>query len=71
MERLSDFYKNDPNDVIWWVDNLETVGEFLFSFDKKKIFNLFRDYPDALTDNQKEIFDKENPDWVRFFKDRQ
>lgn len=67
---LSDFYKNNPNDKIWWIDNLETVGEFLFSFDKKKIFNLFADYPHNLTPEQKAIFDKENPYWANFFEGR-
>lgn len=64
---LSDFYKNEPTDKIWWVTNLDTVGEFLFSFDKKKIFNLFQDYPWKLTAEQKELFDKENPYWANFF----
>lgn len=41
-----------------------------FTFDKKKIFNLFADYPWKLTAGQKEIFDKENPYWVEFFADR-
>lgn len=64
------FYKNDPNDRIWWVDNLERVGEFLFSFDRKTIFNLFQDYPFKLSPVQKRIFDAENPEWADFFKDR-
>lgn len=67
---LSDFYKNNDKDQIWWVDNLEEKGQFLFSFDKKHIFNLFEDYPHKLTPEQKEIFDKENPYWANFFKDR-
>lgn len=70
MEKLSDFYKNNPSDKIWWVENLDVKGEFLFSFDKKKIFNLFRDYPYELTKKQKEIFDKENEYWRDFFADR-
>lgn len=68
---LNDFYKENKNDIIWWIDNPDTVGEFLFSFDKKKIFNLFADYPHNLTEEQKQIFDKENPYWREFFKDRQ
>lgn len=64
------FYKEHKKDVIWWVDNTETIGEYLFSFDKKTIFNLFEDYPHKLTKEQKEIFDKENPYWADFFKDR-
>ncbi len=65
------FRKNNENDVIWWVDNPDVIGEWLFSFDKKTIFNMFRDYPYKLTAKQKAIFDKENPYWVNFFKDRE
>lgn len=65
------FRKNNENDAIWWVDNPDVIGEWLFSFDKKTIFNMFRDYPYKLTAKQKAIFDKENPYWVNFFKDRE
>lgn len=68
---LSDFYKKSKNDEIWWTDDLESVGEFLFSFDKKKIYNMFADYPYNLSKEEKEIFDKENPYWKNFFEDRQ
>ena len=62
------FYKNHKCDVVYWVDNKDAVGEHLFSFDKKKIYNLFADYPHNLTDEEKEIFDQENPYWCDFFK---
>lgn len=65
-----DFYKNNETDVIYWVDDPETKGEFLLSFDKEQVFNLFEDYPWKLTKEQKRIFDKENPYWADFFKDR-
>lgn len=65
------FYKEKKTDQIWWLDNAgETVGVFEFSFDQKTIFNLFADYPHKLTPEQKEIFDRENPYWADFFKDR-
>ena len=64
------FYKNNPDDKIWWIDNPDTIGEWLFSFDKKKIFNMFEDYPFKLSKEEKAIFDKENPYWADFFKDR-
>lgn len=67
---LYKFYKENEADQIWWVDTSDRDGEFLFSFDKKKVFNLFADYPHNLTPEQKEIFDKENPYWKDFFKDR-
>lgn len=64
------FYKNDDNDKIWWVDNPDEMGVWEFSFDKNTVFNMFRDYPKALTPEQKMIFDKENPFWADFFEDR-
>ena len=71
MEQSNRFYKNKPSDKIWWVDNPERIGEWLFSFDKRKVFNMFSDYPHKLTPEQKQLFDKENPYWKEFFKDRQ
>lgn len=70
MEQSSRFYKNNPDDKIWWLDNHEKKGEWIFSFDKKKVFNMFADYPHNLTHEQKKIFDEENPYWADFFKDR-
>lgn len=65
------WYKNNPDDKIWWLNNPEVKGKWVFSFDKKTEFNMFRDYPYALTSEQKKIFDEENPYWAEFFKDRQ
>ncbi len=65
------FRKNERGDKIWWVDCQGIIGEFLFSFDKKKIYNMFTDYPYKLTPEEKEIFDRENPFWLDFFADRQ
>jgi hypothetical protein len=63
-------YKNNPSDVIWWVDNEDEVkGEWIFTFDRKQYFNLFSDYPHKLTAEQKRTFDKENPYWKEFFQD--
>lgn len=67
----NDFYKNEPDDVIWWKETPDTEGEWLFSFDRKTVFNMFTDYPWRLTAEQKEIFDRENPYWKNFFSDRQ
>ena len=66
-----DFYKNNESDTVFWVDNVDDVGEYLFSFDKKKTYNLFTDYPHNLTEEERRIFDNENPYWRDFFKDRQ
>jgi len=63
------FVKNNESDQIWWVET-EAKGEWLFSFDKKTVFNMFEDYPYKLTAEQKAIFDRENPYWADFFSDR-
>lgn len=66
------FYKEKDTDQIWWVDNAkDTIGVWLFSFDRQTVFNMFEDYPWKLTPEQKRIFDRENPYWAEFFKDRQ
>ncbi len=66
----SDWYQLKPGDKIWWRDNLDTFGEYLFSFDRETEFNLFVDYPRNLTPEQRRLFDKENPYWAKFFSDR-
>ncbi len=62
------FYKKKKSDKIWW--KKEIGDEHKFSFDKEKIFDLMTDYPDKLTPEQKEIFDLENPYWVKYFQNR-
>lgn len=54
-----------------WVDTPDVTGEWLFTFDRETIFNLYEDYPWKLTPEQKEIFDRENPEWKEYFSDRQ
>lgn len=71
MARSSKWYKEHKTDSVWWLNNgSEAKGEFVFSFDKADTFNLFTDYPWKLTKEQKAVFDKENPYWANFFKDR-
>ena len=69
-KKKKEWVKKKETDVIWWLNNKDRLGEHIFSFDKKKEFNLFKDYPYQLTAEQKEIFDNENPYWKNFFKDR-
>ena len=64
------FYKNKKSDRVWWIDTYDQIGPLLISFDKVVVFNLWIDYPNKLTKEQKEIFDKENPYWAKFFSDR-
>ncbi len=59
--------KYKPTDTIWWVDFWnENDGDMYFSFDTKKFYNFWTDYPEKLTKDEKAIFDKENPEWVLF-----
>lgn len=53
-----------------WIDDPGKIGVWEFTFDGKKVYNMFADYPHNLTPEEKEIFDKEEPYWANFFKDR-
>lgn len=64
----TDFYTNKPDGRVFWIDKIDTIGQFMFSFDKQKIYHLFRDYPNALTPEEKAIFDSECPFWYEFFE---
>lgn len=61
LTTMDKWYKNNKGDKIWWLDMPDTIGEWIFSFDKKTKFSMYPDYPDKLTPEQKEIFDRENP----------
>ncbi len=69
-DMLCKWYKENDSDQIWWKDNRDVEGEYVISFDRKTELNLFRDYPYAFTAEQKEIFDRENPFWADFFRER-
>ena len=60
------FYKERKKDKIYWVEDTEQIGLLEFSFDGKKIYNYFQDYPHNLTTEEKRLFDKENPFWRDF-----
>lgn len=67
----SNWYKKNDADVVWWLDNGDDIkGVMIFSFDKRKQYNLFQDYPHNMTQDEVDTFDKENPFWADFFKDR-
>ena len=67
---MKGFYKEKKGDKVWWVDDPDVVGPLEISFDRKKIDNLFVDYPHNLSAEERAIFDSENPYWADFFKDR-
>lgn len=53
-----------------WIRTPDKKGEHLFTFDGKKVYNLFRDYPHALSEEEKALFDSINPFWANFFRNR-
>ena len=67
LEGYSDFYKDNEDSEIWWIDKIDSRGELLFSFDQQKIYNLFLDYAQNMTEKEVRIFDSENPFWRDFF----
>ncbi len=64
---IGNYYKNDEEDKVWWKKNTD---EYLISFDRKKDYDLFRDYPDKLTAEERKIFDQENPLWKDLLQKR-
>lgn len=54
------FFKENESDIIYWL-NTPNLGDYIFTFDKKNLFNFCKDYPQKLTKEQIEIFKKENP----------
>lgn len=64
-----EFVKLKPTDKIYSVINTGIIGGYEFSFDKKTIYYLFRDYH-KLTKEQKEIYDKERPTLAALVKGR-
>lgn len=65
------FYKKQETDKIWWVNFPRIRGIMAVSFNKKKILNLFSDYPRKFSAKEKALFDEENPYWANYFKDRE
>lgn len=53
-----------------WIETPNIVGKKLFTFDGNKVYSLFKDYPDELSVEEKEVFDLLNPYWADFFSDR-
>lgn len=70
MAEEKNFYKDNPDFAIWRYSEYAEEGPWYFSFDKKKIYNLFAGDYDKLTDSEKEIFDKEYPFWAEFFEQK-
>ena len=74
MSERYEFYKDEPENKVWvadqYIDDVMADGGLYFSFDKKTVLNLWTDYPQKFTAEQKAIFDKEYPYWADFFKGR-
>ncbi len=70
--KLGKFEKKKASDKVQWASLLDEegqaiMGRYMFTFDGKKVYDLFNDYPKKLSDEELTIFDKENPDWKQFF----
>lgn len=57
-------FEREDGEQIWWVVNDGTTGPLLFSFDRQKVYNYWTDYPDKLSPEELEIFDREQPLWA-------
>lgn len=61
---------DDEGDRVEWVEVPGKRGEYIFTIDGRRFFNLFHDFPWALTDAERETFVKDQPYWADFFKSR-
>lgn len=53
-----------------WVEVPDRFGEYAFTLDGVRFFNLFHDFPWALTDTESDIFVEDQPYWAEFFRGR-
>lgn len=69
IDGYENFYKDKENkdNKIWWTGKIDRIGELNISFDREKIYNLFEDYPYNMSEEEIEIFEKEEPYWANFF----
>lgn len=57
MEEIT-FYRNKRGDKIWRVDRVDEIGGIEVSFDKKKIYNLWTDYPSSFRQKKSRLLRK-------------
>lgn len=58
IEGYEDFYKETKDAKIWHTAKNDKIGEINISFERKKIYNLFADYPNHMSKEEVEIFEK-------------
>ena len=69
--RIEGFYEDRITGRVWHVDLAEQIiGPILFTFDRKKIYNYWSDYPQNLTPEEIRIFEEDCPYWENFSKER-
>lgn len=62
----NNWYKESENSKVYWLDDPVTKDEMALSFDKVKLYYLPRDYAN-MTDEEREILDKETNNFWRVF----
>ncbi|HCJ90592.1 MAG TPA: hypothetical protein DHV71_01700 [Acidaminococcaceae bacterium] len=53
--------KSAPESRVWWKETPGVTGELIFSFDKKKEYSFYRDFPEKLTPEELKIFREDEP----------
>lgn len=68
--------ENDNQDArVWEVAKIDSRGHTsrtgpLVTFDRHRVYSLFADFPDHMTEEQISIIKEEMPYWADFFADR-
>lgn len=70
IDGAGDFYREKKRYEVWRLEAPDSFGINYFTFDKKNIYDMFRDYPHSLTNEEKELFDIVFPNWKEFFNSR-
>ena len=65
-----DIFKESKKHKIWQVNEKDAIGSLLITFDKKKVYNLWTDFPLKFKQSEIEIIKEEMPYWYDFFNDR-
>lgn len=65
-----DFEPVNEKARVWSTGYYGERGGVYYSFDKKKIYNLWVDYPYNMTEEEIQLFQEDVPFWADFFRDR-
>ncbi len=61
---MGSFRTHSANNRVWWTGLADGTSVIFLSFDKKNLYNIYRDVPQKLTEEQLKIFIEDEPFWA-------